>query len=116
MIDVDEATFEGFVADALDGLPPEFGAQLRNVAVTVADEGESPNILGLFHGQPETTNASGSSGRWEPGPRRITIYRLPICARCDTLEEVAAQVRKTVVHEVGHYFGIGDRRLRELGW
>jgi predicted Zn-dependent protease with MMP-like domain len=49
-------------------------------------------------------------------PDRITIYRRAICAICRTEPEVVDQVRRTVVHEVGHHFGIGDRRLRELGW
>ena len=49
-------------------------------------------------------------------PDRITIYRLAICAICDSADEVADQVRKTVIHEVGHHFGIDDERLRELGW
>jgi predicted Zn-dependent protease with MMP-like domain len=49
-------------------------------------------------------------------PDRITIYRQAICAICNTDSEVSEQVRRTVIHEVGHYFGIGDHRLRELGW
>ena len=49
-------------------------------------------------------------------PDRITIYRLAICAVCDTTQEVVDEVRRTVVHEVGHHFGIDDARLRELGW
>jgi predicted Zn-dependent protease with MMP-like domain len=49
-------------------------------------------------------------------PDVITIYRQAICARCQTLGEVAEQVRRTVIHEVGHYFGIDDARLAELGW
>jgi predicted Zn-dependent protease with MMP-like domain len=49
-------------------------------------------------------------------PDRITIYQRAICAICDTEEEVVEQVRRTVIHEVGHYFGITDSRLRELGW
>ena len=49
-------------------------------------------------------------------PDRITIYRRAICRVCRTEDEVVEQVRKTVVHEVGHHFGIGDARLRELGW
>ena len=49
-------------------------------------------------------------------PDRITIYRLAICAICRTEDEVADQVRRTVIHEVAHHFGIGDARLRELGW
>jgi predicted Zn-dependent protease with MMP-like domain len=49
-------------------------------------------------------------------PDRITIYRLAICAICRTEDEVAAEVRRTVIHEVGHHFGIDDDRLDELGW
>ena len=49
-------------------------------------------------------------------PDRITIFRQAICAVCATDAEVVEQVRRTVVHEVGHHFGIGDARLRELGW
>ena len=49
-------------------------------------------------------------------PDRIIIYRRAICGICRTEQEVADQVRRTVVHEVGHYFGIDDDRLAELGW
>jgi predicted Zn-dependent protease with MMP-like domain len=49
-------------------------------------------------------------------PDRITIYRQAICAVCDSLDQVAEQVRRTVIHEVAHHFGIGDERLDELGW
>jgi predicted Zn-dependent protease with MMP-like domain len=49
-------------------------------------------------------------------PDRITIYRQAICAICRTEDEVAVQVRRTVIHEVGQHFGLDDRRLSELGW
>ena len=49
-------------------------------------------------------------------PDRITIYRQAICAACDSEDEVVTQVRRTVIHEVGHHFGITDARLRDLGW
>jgi predicted Zn-dependent protease with MMP-like domain len=49
-------------------------------------------------------------------PDRITIFRLPICARCRTEADVVEQVTVTVVHEVAHHFGIDDERLAELGW
>jgi predicted Zn-dependent protease with MMP-like domain len=49
-------------------------------------------------------------------PDRITIFRQAICAICHSEREVAEQVRRTVIHEIGHYFGIDDKRLRELGW
>ena len=49
-------------------------------------------------------------------PDRITIYRMAICASCRTAQEVRDQVRRTVIHEVAHHFGIDDERLSELGW
>jgi predicted Zn-dependent protease with MMP-like domain len=49
-------------------------------------------------------------------PARITISRLAICRVCRTEDAVREQVRRTVIHEVGHHFGIDDDRLRELGW
>ena len=49
-------------------------------------------------------------------PDRITIFRRAILAICDTEEDVVDEVRATVVHEVGHHFGLGDDRLHELGW
>ncbi len=100
------------MADALDSLPEALARAMDNVAVTVEDgDGDGP-LLGLYQGVPLT-------GRWSyagAAPDRITIFQDPICARCRTEEEVAEQVRRTVVHEVGHHFGIGDARLRELGW
>jgi predicted Zn-dependent protease with MMP-like domain len=61
---------------------------------------------------------SQNSVKWRRSPSRdrITIYRLAICAACLTEQEVAGQVRTTVVHEIAHHFGIDDKRLRELGW
>ena len=49
-------------------------------------------------------------------PDRITIYQDTICAHCRTEAEVVAQVHKTVIHEIGHHFGLSDPRLKELGW
>jgi predicted Zn-dependent protease with MMP-like domain len=113
VIDVAPERFEEMVVTALDGLPPELGRLMRNVAVTV-EHGRGPRgLLGLYEGIPLTSRTT------QYGlvlPDRITIYRLAICAICDTEDEVADQVRKTVIHEVGHHFGIDDARLAELGW
>jgi len=49
-------------------------------------------------------------------PDQVTIFRLPICAMCDTEAEVVEQVRITVIHELAHHYGIDDDRLHELGW
>jgi predicted Zn-dependent protease with MMP-like domain len=113
VIDVDPARFEQLVGDALDGIPGGLGRMMENVAVFVEDLGRSRNLLGLYEGIPLTKRDNGYAGVM---PDRITIYREPICARCDSEEEVIEQVRITVVHEVAHHFGIGDRRLHELGW
>ena len=112
MVEVAPERFEELVADALDALPPELGRMMRNVAVVVEDHGE-PGLLGLYQGVPLTER-----GQWYAGvlPDRISIYRLPICRRCRTEEEVVREVGVTVVHEVAHHFGIDDERLEELGW
>jgi predicted Zn-dependent protease with MMP-like domain len=113
VIEVEPGRFEQMVSQSLDGLPPELGAMMRNVAVTVEHEPGPPGLLGLYQGIPLTSRGSFYAGAL---PDRITIYRQAICAICDTEEQVADQVRRTVIHEVGHHFGIGDDRLDELGW
>lgn len=112
MISVDPERFEQMVADALDSLPPELGAAMDNVAVVVGDRAEGRPLFGLYEGVPLTRRGSYAGAV----PDRITIYQDTICERCTTVAEVVAQVRKTVLHEVGHHFGISDARLGELGW
>ena len=113
MIEVEPERFEEMVVEALDGVPDELGTLMSNVAVTV-EHGRGPRgLLGLYQGIPlpkRTTHYAGVM------PDRITIYRQAICRICDTESEVVEQVRRTVIHEIGHHFGIGDPRLRELGY
>jgi predicted Zn-dependent protease with MMP-like domain len=113
VVDVEPGRFEEMVVTALDGLPEELGQLMRNVAVTVEHGPGPPGLLGLYQGVPLTSRTSQYAGVL---PDRITIYRLAICAICRTEDEVAAQVRRTVIHEIAHHFGIHDHRLRELGW
>ena len=113
MVVVAGERFEEMVGVALDGLPPELGKLMRNVAVTVELDGGPPGLLGLYEGVPLTERFSDYSGLL---PDRITIYRKAICAICDTEDEVVEEVRRTVVDEVGHHFGIDDDRLHALGW
>jgi predicted Zn-dependent protease with MMP-like domain len=113
VIDVERGRFEEMVVKALDGLPEELGRLMHNVAVTVEHDAGPPGLLGLYQGVPLTSRTSQYAGVL---PDRITIYRRAICAVCDSEEEVAMQVRRTVIHEVAHHFGIDDARLRELGW
>ena len=113
MIDVPPDRFEVLVGDALDGIPEELARQMDNVAVFVEEE-RSPTLLGLYEGVPLTRRDAGYAGMVVPD--RITIFRRPILRRCATEDDVVQEVRRTVVHEVAHHFGISDARLHELGW
>jgi predicted Zn-dependent protease with MMP-like domain len=113
VVDIDPDRFEEMVVAALDGLPEELGRLMRNVAVTVEHAPGPPGLLGLYQGVPLTSRTSQYAGVL---PDRITIYRQAVCAICRTEQEVADQVRRTVIHEIAHHFGIDDHRLTELGW
>ena len=113
MIEVAPGRFDEMVVMALDDLPGDLGRLMRNVAVTVEHGAGPPGLLGLYQGVPLTSRTTNYAGVL---PDRITIYRRAICAVCRTEEEVADQVRRTIIHEVAHHFGIDDDRLRELGW
>jgi predicted Zn-dependent protease with MMP-like domain len=112
VVEVTRERFESFVADALDSIPDAFAEQVENVAFLIEDDSEQGNLLGLYEGVPITKRGHYAGAM----PDRITIFKDPICAMCRTEDEVREQVRDTVVHELGHYFGLGDARLRELGW
>jgi predicted Zn-dependent protease with MMP-like domain len=116
MVEMSRAEFEDAVRDGLDLIPAEIAAEMDNVVVLVEDDPPSgePGLLGLYEGVPLTERDLG----WAAGslPDRITIFRHPILAICDTREDIAEEVAITVVHEIGHHFGIDDERLHELGW
>lgn len=114
MVDVPLDRFEELVAEALDGIPSELGRLMDNVAVFVKEGSPGSGLLGRYEGVPLTKRDRGYDGMVLPD--RITIFRLPILARCHDEAEVVRQVQITVVHEVGHHFGIDDARLHELGW
>jgi predicted Zn-dependent protease with MMP-like domain len=106
-------TFDDVVREALDGLPPDLAAGLRNVAVVVEDENpEDPDLYGLFEGIPLTEGGPG------PGdlPNRIAIYRVPLETDFTDLDELRDEIRITVLHELGHFFGLDEDRLAELGY
>jgi predicted Zn-dependent protease with MMP-like domain len=113
MIEMTERRFERLVSDAIDLIPEELAALIDNVVFLVEDEGEEPDILGLYDGVPLTERGDYGIGEL---PDRIFIYRNAICAICDTDDDVVHEVITTVVHEVAHHFGIDDDRLHDLGW
>ncbi len=116
MVEMTRAEFEDAVRDALDEIPRDLAAQIENVVVLVEDEApaDDPELLGLYEGTPLTERGTW----WDAGslPDRITIYRNPTLAICESREDVVEEVVITVVHEVAHYFGIDDARLHDLGW
>jgi predicted Zn-dependent protease with MMP-like domain len=113
MVTMPVEQFEELVGTALDGIPAPLGAMMDNVAVVVDDASPPGGLFGLYQGVPLTQRGNHYSASV---PDRITIYMATICHACHTTEEVVQLVRKTVIHEVGHHFGIDDRRLGELGW
>lgn len=116
--------FEELVSQAIEEIPEEFLEQLKNINVVVEEapsrellrsmgiEGRG-TLLGLYQGVPQVRR---SVFQIFVMPDRITIFRQPILAICRTRREVVAQVKKTVIHEIAHHFGISDKRLRELGY
>ena len=112
---MDEHQFRARVDAALRSIPDELWREVDNVEIIVEEEAPGrPHLYGLYHGVPLTRRSV-----WSPGgvPDSITIYRRPIIrdfgADPALLER---QIRITVLHEIGHYFGIGEERLRELGY
>lgn len=105
--------FELVVDRVLDGLPQRLSSRIANVAFGVEDGLEHLNLLGLYEGVPLTRRTTQYAFTL---PDRITIYRYPILIRCRTYDEVLALVEMVVKHEIGHYFGISDARLHELGF
>jgi len=107
--------FEELVAAALDEVPAELSALMDNCVVLVEDDPpeHDPDLLGVYVGTPLTSRDQGYTMAL---PDRITIFRNPTLAMCSSTDEVVAEVRITVVHEIAHHFGIDDERLHELGY
>jgi predicted Zn-dependent protease with MMP-like domain len=106
-------SFEDHVRNALDSLPPHIAAGLRNIAVVVEDENpEDPDLYGLYHGVP-LPERDDISGRL---PDKISIYRIPLEADFPDAVELEREIRITVLHELGHYFGLDEDRIAELGY
>lgn len=112
--------FEKTVAEVMDSLPREFRERIQNVAVLVEDYPPGQRgmvaakkkglLLGLFHGIPLTQQ---STFGLTMGPNNIVLYQKNIEAICRTKAEVREQIRRTVIHEFGHYFGMTEEQLRK---
>jgi predicted Zn-dependent protease with MMP-like domain len=118
---VKKQDFYEMVEGALEGLPPALAELLDNVAIVVEDwpEYSTPlapdenNVLyGLYEGVPLTERSAGYYGFL---PDKITIFQGPL-ERDFPQDELEEQVKITVVHEIAHYFGFDENRIKELGW
>src|SRR5437867_13378901 len=111
---MERTKFEALVAQALDNLPKTFREKLTNVAIIVEDLPEEAKseglLLGLFHGIPRTEKSVFLS----TPPDRIFLYQRNIEALCVSEAEVRRQIRATLLHEVGHRFGLSEDELRGL--
>lgn len=132
MVHITDDEFEGLVQEALDSMPDQFMEDMENVAVVIADEptedelnridddgrpagtwyGEE--ILGLYSGVPLTERYYDDMDGGFPDV--ITIFKGPHERCFATREQIAEEVRKTVIHEIGHHFGLDDARLHEMGY
>jgi len=113
--------FVKVVEETLDSLPEEFRSRIRNVAVLVEDfppNQLSPQpgrqrklLLGLFHGVPTTKK---SVFDLPTGPDYVVLYQKNIEAVCSSEAEVRQQIRRTVIHELGHYLGLDENQLKDV--
>jgi predicted Zn-dependent protease with MMP-like domain len=120
--------FSKMVREALDSLPEEFRGRLHNVAVLVEDlppqasSRKRPRkpaapvhpqrlVLGMFHGVPLTRK---SVFDLPTGPDYIVLYQKNIEAICSDEDEIREQVQRTVIHELGHYFGMNEGQLEDV--
>ena len=118
---MDETAFEDLVAEALETLPREFRERLRNVDVRIEPwptreqlravrAGRGTTLFGLYQGVPLPQRSLAPPLL----PDVITIFREPLLRHFSDPDELRAQIRHTVLHEIAHFFGISDDRLREL--
>lgn len=117
VVSMSREDFEDEAGQALDLIPPEFLDRLKNIAILVEDEpapDQPETLLGLYEGIPLTERLDS----WAYGslPDRITLFQGPLQRMSRTTQELREQIAITMVHEIGHYFGIDDERLHELGW
>jgi len=116
--------FEEVVQEAVRSIPPGFNRYLEEIVVDIEDlpdpavcEGvgvrDPRSLLGLYHGTPLTKRHVEDTYRY---PERIVIYQRNIERMCRTKGKMIEQIRRTVLHEIGHHFGLSERQLRELGY
>ncbi len=114
-LDMNADDFESLVTDELDALPDEMIDGLDNVVFVCEDRPEdgSLDLLGVYEGTALTERDTYGFGEM---PDRIVLFREPLLAICDDIDQLRDEVHVTLVHEIAHFYGIDDARLHELGW
>ena len=131
MYQITDEEFEQAIENALEAIPDEFTDALENVCIVAEDEPtpadfasvrdpkyptgtrRGTELLGLYHG----VNIQRRSIYYEMvEPDMITIFKGPHERVCNSYEQLITQIAKTVIHEIGHYFGLDDKRLHEIGY
>ncbi len=113
-MEISEEAFFALVEQALDELPEELVADLDNLVFHVEDEPEDGSeTLGIYQGVALTERDSQWFGVL---PDRVVLYRGPLTRMCHDEEDLFEEIVITLIHELGHYHGIDEDRLHELGW
>jgi len=115
------AAFDRLVHRAVEGLPAQFRQHLQNVVIAVQEEAsqelldelEADELLGVYLGVPLTERHPEDLYQL---PDQILLFRGPLVRACDTLEELEEEVRITIVHEVGHFFGLSEEEIEATGY
>lgn len=121
---VSKELFGELVARALEELPPPFAKVLQTLRIELCGRpsrdmlrstgvGEGQTLLGLYHGRPQTRRSVEDSGVL---PDVIYLFQHELEDYCESEEQLVEQVRRTVLHEIGHHFGLGEEDLDKLGY
>jgi predicted Zn-dependent protease with MMP-like domain len=107
-------TFERYVTQAVQSLPEQFKEALSNIEIVIEDYSRDRTLLGLYEGTPLPERELGGASM----PDKITIYREEILNLGLSGTELVGEIRLTVLHEIGHYFGLDDEELEQFepGW
>lgn len=114
MVEMSEDAFADLVQEIFDALPAAITDGLDNVGIAIEDAPENgEDMLGLYEGTDITQRDVYGFGEM---PDLISIYRLPLLNMCEDEEHLREEIEITLVHEIGHYYGIDDEELHRLGW
>ena len=116
------AHFRTLVAEAIDTIPPRFAEEIKNVAIVIEDVpddslleemdmGPEDVLLGLYQGTPLPER------RWDHGnalPDKITLFQGSIEEDCETEDEIVVAIGETLIHELGHYFGLSEEEIMDI--